>query len=480
MDMSELYSSDVAACGVYRAVVVKYLPDGRAHIFIPQLHKKLMPFSDPSDMSSVMNGVEENYPLANGCCYKVHSKMEPGESVWVSFENGDLNHPIILGNFATTVDIVTPGMAGSGTSEGSGMYSDVEGINENDNFYKIYNYFAGLGYPMAAICGILGNMKCENSTFDPAKEGPDSSGRALGICQFNTKGRGGADYKNVKDHCGSYSYDSLEGQLEFLKWELTTNFKDLDSKLRSVPDSQQGAHNAAHYFCSMYEKCAGYKFMGSSPGDFNSMKSKYVKDSSKFDSIAASVTSNNNERNVYKRGLWAIYYYDCFSAAPKPTAAGGTGANNGNLTEKQQKVIAFAETYGGDANSSQKGHCQAWVADVYAKALGISRQSANSAGDAGMQWGVRALEGFPDYQNKTASMKKCSVSEIPIGACVYMLYSPSKGTLGHVGIYYGNGTIIGNHGWRGDKVPAIRSLEDYKSAKYLGFLWGWNGNVSLL
>lgn len=484
--MSELYSSDNAMSGVWRAYVVKPLSDGSAHIFIPTLHRGLMPFIDISSPSSgIVEGCETSYPVANESCWKVRTSLKTGDVVWVTFENANARHPIILGNFGSMVDIVQPGQGGGGYG---GTYSNVEGINENENFYKIYNYLSSLGFNMAAICGMLGNMKCENSNFDPALDVPDSGGtRAIGICMFNTGGAGGANYSNLKAHCGSYAYNSLEGQLEFLKYE----FFDAGSNARSVKaaaeimkveNSQAGAYEACRIFCQKYEVCAGREYL---TGNYQNVLNKFneiEKDSSKFDSAAKALTTSST--NVAKRGLWTLYYYECFSKAP--VNEDGTvplNIDNTNLTEKQKKVINFGRTFKGSGNSAESGYCQAWVADVYSKALGVSRASRGHASEAGRDWGRYRIEGFPDYTDRSklkfssTDLPTCKLSQVPIGATVYALWSGNSGYSGHVAIYVGDGKWLGNHG---GSIPSTKTLQAFADKGYKGFVWGWNGNESLL
>lgn len=159
---------------------------------------------------------------------------------------------------------------------------------------------------------------------------------------------------------------------------------------------------------------------------------------------------------------------------------GLSNSDSSSTNNMQQKLVEFAKTfkggnYGG-SDSSTPGYCQAWVADVYKLVTKKSRASKNKASDAGKAWGHHSISGYKDYDN-SSSLPKTKVSDIPIGACIWMLYSPYSGTTGHAVIYIGNGMVVGNNG--GSIVPTQVSLQHFADQGYKGFVWGWNGEYDL-
>lgn len=129
----------------------------------------------------------------------------------------------------------------------------------------------------------------------------------------------------------------------------------------------------------------------------------------------------------------------------------GTQAE-GQLTQKQRKVIEIAtnsDSYGIPANP---GYCQAWAAYVYG-AAGLPIDGSCCAYHSGLRYGVS-----DDW------------SIIPPGAAVYG-YSGSE--YGHVGIYVGNGLVYHNIGG-----VAVDTLSDW-IRKYDGFCWGWEAGSDL-
>lgn len=124
--------------------------------------------------------------------------------------------------------------------------------------------------------------------------------------------------------------------------------------------------------------------------------------------------------------------------------------DDGSLTRLQKEVLKVIRE---NKAETQKGYCQAWVADIYLYAGTGTRASKCCANHAGEAWGVS---------------KKWS--DIQVGATVYG-YSSSQ--YGHVGIYIGDGKVAHNIGY-----VKIQSLESWVKT-YNGQCWGWNGGYNL-
>lgn len=117
-----------------------------------------------------------------------------------------------------------------------------------ENIQTIYTYLTEtVGLNRAAACGILSNIKSE-SNFNPEAIG--DSGAAYGICQWNSRRNSLISYCEKN---GYESWKSLEGQLGYLQYELETNKKSVGNVLRALPDTAQGAYDAAYHFCVYFE-----------------------------------------------------------------------------------------------------------------------------------------------------------------------------------------------------------------------------------
>ena len=108
-----------------------------------------------------------------------------------------------------------------------------------------------VGFNGAAACGIMSNIAHE-SDFDPGLVITDTNGLPSGgLCQWN-----GGRFRNLINFCANNGYDylSLQGQLEYLKYELQkSEFKYIYDYLMSVANTQDGAYDAGYYWCYYFE-----------------------------------------------------------------------------------------------------------------------------------------------------------------------------------------------------------------------------------
>lgn len=118
----------------------------------------------------------------------------------------------------------------------------------NENVQYIYTYLTTqMGFNGAAACGILANIEYE-SGFNPNSIGDE--GTSYGICQWHA-GR----YRALKTFCeqNGYFYTTLDGQLAYLNYELTTKYPSIYEYMLNVTDDTYGAYQAAAYWCKYFE-----------------------------------------------------------------------------------------------------------------------------------------------------------------------------------------------------------------------------------
>lgn len=103
----------------------------------------------------------------------------------------------------------------------------------------------------AAACGIMANIERESS-FDPTVVIIDSNGLPSGgLCQWN-----GGRFSNLKSFCSKngYSYLSIEGQLAYLKNEISSSYySHIYDYLKNCSNTASGAYSAAYYWCYYFE-----------------------------------------------------------------------------------------------------------------------------------------------------------------------------------------------------------------------------------
>lgn len=133
-------------------------------------------------------------------------------------------------------------------------------FSEKDTIYLFLKQELGLND--AAAAGVYANLYWE-SALDHSSIGDEGS--SFGICQWHN-GR----WTKLVNFCNShfYEWDSLDGQLRFLQYELETRYPELLGILRSVPDSKNGAYTAAFEFCTRFERPATMEEAGANRGKY--------------------------------------------------------------------------------------------------------------------------------------------------------------------------------------------------------------------
>ncbi|MCM1544166.1 MAG: phage tail tip lysozyme [Ruminococcus sp.] len=120
--------------------------------------------------------------------------------------------------------------------------------NKNDVYYYLTKE---VGFNAAAASGIMANIEHEsNFLYDVVKR--DSNGKLSGgLCMWN-----GSRFTNLQNFCNKngYKYLSIKGQMNYLKHELQSkSYKHIYNYLKSVPNTSDGAYNAAYYWCYYFE-----------------------------------------------------------------------------------------------------------------------------------------------------------------------------------------------------------------------------------
>ena len=85
------------------------------------------------------------------------------------------------------------------------------------------------------------------------------------MCQW-----GGSRKDNLFTYCtdNGFDADSIEGQLAYLNYELSGSYASVKQQLLEIPDSSDGAYQAAQIFCNGYEGAASDDGRGELAGDY--------------------------------------------------------------------------------------------------------------------------------------------------------------------------------------------------------------------
>ena len=187
--------------------------------------------------------------------------IAPGErftAPWGAFEEFTLNVQQAIINQAGGANIdwsnlpqaqFTPqGNAESAPTSDPTSYTSNGTVNTSSNAKAVFTFLTTTGgFNKAAACGIMANIDSE-SGFNPAVIG--DSGTSYGLCQWHNNRK-----TAVQNYCKTNKGDisSLEGQMEFLMKELKSGFSKVYEFVKNVPDTADGAYQAAEHWCIHFE-----------------------------------------------------------------------------------------------------------------------------------------------------------------------------------------------------------------------------------
>ena len=125
----------------------------------------------------------------------------------------------------------------------------VDGIT-NKNAKVILQYLLNKGLNAAAACGIAGNIYYEsNYRTDALGDYRNGSPTAFGICQWRFNRATG-----MKQMAGSNWSTNLTGQLDFLWYELTSEYTNMFNKFSVIANNANGARTVADLFVRDFER----------------------------------------------------------------------------------------------------------------------------------------------------------------------------------------------------------------------------------
>ena len=120
--------------------------------------------------------------------------------------------------------------------------------NRDDFIIPFVQFFVNeVGMTKAAAIGLLANVMCESS-FNPHAIGDANT--SYGLCQWHD-GR----WRGLVEFCDQHGYDwnTYEGQLQFLKYDMTGRYDYLRRIMNSFYRNSEGADQAAQVFCLQFE-----------------------------------------------------------------------------------------------------------------------------------------------------------------------------------------------------------------------------------
>lgn len=149
----------------------------------------------------------------------------------------------------------------------SSSISQVGNLDNLDNVPRqIVSYLENKGLSTAAGIGVIANIKAECG-FDISlvEYGYTINNGGVGMCQWTNYPRNASTGRrtNMLNFVGPDWRTDLTGQLDFLWKELTESYTSVLEGLRSVPNNESGARQAADIFVRKFERPANIDYTAS-------------------------------------------------------------------------------------------------------------------------------------------------------------------------------------------------------------------------
>lgn len=304
------------------------------------------------------------------------------------------------------------------------------------NETKVFTYLTSkMGLNRASACGVLANIQHE-SGFNPTIHGDLQNGvyTSYGLCQWHK-----TRYSSLQSYCNrnNLNYTTVEGQLEYLNYELNQSFGSLVSILKQVPDTADGAWEAGAQWCARFEVPAGY-------GSWNN-------------GVLTLGSTSKTRGNLARDTYWSAYSNSSVSASSTPIDNKGS-----KIVAEAKKHIGVPYVWGGESPSGFD--CSGFVYYVYKQAINYN-------------WGRTTA--YYLWKNYGTTVDR---NNLMAGDLLFFTDTYSTGNspnISHVGIATGNGTefiqasgsavntsTLGNTYWGGHFYQAKRVL-DASETSYL-------------
>lgn len=121
--------------------------------------------------SSLYTDAMKYYPKASICSWQVRTPLATGDAVYIMFENGNINYPVIVGQLGTTLPLGTIGGGSSGDSNDNSNSSGTISISGDDTSRYIWNYFSQKLGNDYGVAGLMGNLAAESGLHPDRLQG---------------------------------------------------------------------------------------------------------------------------------------------------------------------------------------------------------------------------------------------------------------------------------------------------------------------
>ena len=263
----------------------------------------------------------------------------------------------------------------------------------------------------AEACGVLANIYGE-SRFDPNAYCIDVDGyESYGLCQWHV-GRLSA----LRQYCADNELDSstVEGQMQYLKYELNTTEKFAYSMILGIPNTEEGAYTAGYNWCRYFGRGASslYEYRA------NLSKSKFWP---KYGGSASSVS--------YARISEGTYYFSNNSngkylTVPSHAQNNGADVAVANFVDNDYfKVNVIEDRYG---YILKPKFTYSSVVNIYATIVADGKNVTlyEPTGSNSQAWYFEAVDG--GYIVRSVQKEECVLDISSDGSVKVMTYKAGK------------------------------------------------------
>ncbi len=141
--------------------------------------------------------------------------------------------------------------------------SKVNPFTAGSNEHIIFDFLINeMKLNRAATMGVMANIYFESS-YRSVIDG--DGGTSYGLCQWHAGRK-----TRLINWCteNGLDYNTVEGQMKFLQYELPNFYPSVDSYIRQVENTADGAYDAAYYFCFNFEAPANRTAQSTKRGNY--------------------------------------------------------------------------------------------------------------------------------------------------------------------------------------------------------------------
>lgn len=368
--------------------------------------------------SSAYTEVMKFYPKASICSWQVRTALNVGDAVYIMFENGNINYPVIVGQLGTTLPLGTIGGTGLSGGEYASGGGSTSGLGGDEGY--IWNYFSQKLGNDYGVAGLMGNLAAESGLHPDRLQGDIPYSNRSVEYTANVDSGTVSEYDFVRKGPGGGGYGLAQ-------WTYYTRKQNMYNKWKSGGYSSIGCIQLACDF--LWDELNSYGLVGalsnakSIQEASNVILLQFEKPADQGPSVQA--LRANMGQDIYNRNIGG-------GSTPSNTPPSGGTSSAAQAALNFMRNIAANNTHGySQANrwGNPDYDCSSLVITAYEQA-GVPVKSSG-ASYTGNMISIFKSCGFVDV-----------TSQVTFSNCSGLLPGDVLWRSGHTAMYVGSGTIV--------------------------------------